>query len=420
MNKKIVKPTIYAYGFDKCGFSLPSASFEASGYIVKFLSYESNSSFEEADGLVIPSGIFEEIYWKSDVWGGKQLAVRFDKALLASREKQLYNAFKNGVWTAFLLRGVNNGNYNNWTDTDLAKKFLNSFAENVTNHDPNPYVTCKAAEFREYLDRFGVAQTKFWTKDEKQSARVLAHESDTPVALEVHGQFFFLPFFTTKNDRSELTAILKLSVESILEYKRKNDIYLPAWLTKIEFKSESRVKLEIQKTEEQLVKLTEEVGKWEHYKAILCTSGSNLSGIIVEILREFFDLRIKSEEKYVDDAVIYDEKGEPSFVIEIKGINGGVKREHINQVDSHRERLGFSSKLPGLLVINDFMDVEDFEERKARTFDTHNLDHAKNNNVRVLRTITLFEMMLASEDATDRKSSLLAALQAAAPLVKVF
>jgi hypothetical protein len=419
MNKRIAKPTIYAYGFDKCGFSLPSAPLDTSGYTIEFLGYESDSSLEEANGLVIPSGIFEEFYWERDGWGDKRLNVRFDQALLASREKQLFNAFKKGIWTAFLLRAVNNGQYNNWTETDLAKKFLNIFAEHVTNYAPNPYVTCKATEFREYMDRFGIAQTKFSMKDNIETARVIAHESDTPVALEVHGQFFFLPFFTTKIDRSELTAILKLTVESVLEYKRKNDIYLPAWLTKIEFKSESQLKLEIQKTEELLVKLNEEAEKWEKYKAILCTSGSNLGGVVVQILRDFFDLKIKSEEQYVDDAIIYDDRGQVIFVVEIKGVNGGVKREHINQVDSHRERLSLNAKIPGLLVINDFMDVEDFEQRKGKTFDQQNLVHAQNLNVKVLRTVTLFEMMLASEEATDRTEQLLAACNGAAPLVKV-
>jgi hypothetical protein len=208
-------------------------------------------------------------------------------------------------------------------------------------------------------------------------------------------------------------------VEGVLEYKRKHDIFLPAWLTAIEFNSESRVKLEIQKIEGHLLRLNEDLGKWEKYKGILCTSGSNLNVIIVEILRDFFGLKIRSEEQYVDDAVIYDEKGEPVFVIEVKGVNGGIKRDHINQVDSHRERLSLNSNIPGLLIINDFMDVEGFEQRKAKTFDAQNLTHAQNLNVKVLRAVTLFEMMLALEDQTDRKDRFLAACNATAPLVEV-
>ena len=416
MSKKITQPTIYAYGFDKCGFSLPPDRLDGESYVVESLGYQSDSSLEDADGVIIPSGIFEEFYWESDSWGDKQLAVRFDKSVLASREKQLYNAYKNGAWTVFLLGAVNNGQYNDWTVTDLAKKFLNSFAEHVTNHDPDPYVTCKAAEFRKYFDRFGVARTRFWFKD-KESVRLLGLASDAPVAFEVNGRFFFLPFFTTKKDEMEVVATLKLIVESVLEYKRKNDIYMPPWLAKLEFKSESRIKMEIQRSEEQLVKLNEEVGKWEKYKAILCTSGSSLNEIVVAILRDFFTLNLKSEEKYIEDAVIYADSGEAMFVVEIKGVNGGVKREHINQVDSHRERLGIGAEVPGLLIINDFMDLQNLDERKAKTFDAQNLTRAVSSNVKVLRTVTLFELMLAVEDSTDRKERFLTACNGAAPLV---
>ncbi len=420
MSMKATKPTIYAYGFDKYGFSLPSQSIERDDFIVRFIAYESDLSLDSADGLVIPSGIFEQYHRVKDIFGepaGRD--VRYDKALLAAREKQLFNAFQRGIWTAFLLGAVDNGESENWKETDLAKKFLNMFTDRVVTHDPVPYVNCKASEFRIYLDRFGIAQTQFSVKDGLQTSKILAHVSEAAVAFETGGQFFFLPFFTTKRDGKELVDALSLTVGSILEYKRKNDIYLPAWVSKLQFKAEAKIRLEVQKVERQLVKLTEEVGKWEKYKAILCTSGSNLNTIVVEVLRDFFGLDLKSEEKYIEDAVIYDHTGKPIFVVEIKGVNGGIKREQINQVDSHRERLGFGSDIPGLLVINDFMDVENFDERKAKSFDPQNLTHARNNNVKILRTVTLFEMMLALEDATDRKDPLLTACETATPLLKV-
>jgi len=104
MSKKAPKPIIYAYGFDKCRFMLPSSPHETNEFVVKFFAYESDCSFEEADGLIIPSGIFEEIYWENDYLGGREQKIRFDKAVLAAREKQLYNAFKSGVWTLFMLK----------------------------------------------------------------------------------------------------------------------------------------------------------------------------------------------------------------------------------------------------------------------------------------------------------------------------
>ena len=80
---------------------------------------------------------------------------------------------------------------------------------------------------------------------------------------------------------------------------------------------------------------------------------------------------------------------------EIKGINGGLKREHINQVDSHRERLGLPTEIPGLLILNDFSDINGLQERKAKRFDQVHLGHADKLNIRILRTTTLLEIVVA-------------------------
>jgi hypothetical protein len=78
----------------------------------------------------------------------------------------------------------------------------------------------------------------------------------------------------------------------------------------------------------------------------------------------------------VEDAMIQ-EDGLPLYVVEVKGVSGGVKREYINQVDSHRERRSLTPEVPGWLIINDFMGTEGLEKRIDKTFDSHLMDHAK-------------------------------------------
>ncbi len=419
MSKKIHKPMIYAYGFDKLGFMTTNSPVEEKEFILKFLDFSEEASLDEADGLIIPSGIFEHIFTPRNFYGTSEPQVQYDPHLLAAREKQLYNAFKRGAWTAFLLQAVNNGGYQDWTGTDLAKKFLNIFATDVRLHKPNAYVTSKADEFRKYIEKFGIAQTSFSTKDSMGTARILAQANETPVGLEVRGQFFFLPFHTVKQDEKEIIQAASLISMSVFEYKRKNDIYFPPWIDSLRFKSEVHIQEEIQKSEERLVKLGEEAERWKRYKAILCTSGQNLNVVTVAVLRDFFGLNLKNEEQYIEDAIIFSDAGETKFVVEIKGINGGIKRDHINQVDSHRERLGIDPKIPGLLIVNDFMDVEDFDIRKAKKFDANNLAHANKINVKVLRTATLFEYMLALEENEDRKTAFSNFCDRANPLVEI-
>lgn len=419
MNKSTKKAIVYAYGFDKLSFATPGSPVEEDEFILKFVGYSAECSLEEADALIIPSGIFEEFHPPTYPFGPSEPQVKYDSDLLAAREKQLFNAFKRGAWTAFLLQDVNNGDHEQWMETDLAKKFLNMFAEGILHHNPKPYVTCKADEFRKYLDRFGIARTCFLPNDRKGVTRVLASEDTRPVGFEAKGQFFFLPFLTTKRDKTEIADAAGFVVSSVLEYKRKNDIILPAWIRALQFKAEARIQKEVQVSEERLVKLSEEAERWTRYKAVLSTSGQNLVVATVEILRGFFGLNLKSQEKHIEDAIIYSTTGDISYVVEIKGVNGGIKREHINQVDSHRDRLGIGPEIPGLLVLNDFMDVEDFNARKAKAFDANNLTHARNNNVKVLRAVTLFEFMLAVEESQDRQTAFFALCNYANPLVEL-
>jgi hypothetical protein len=414
------KPLVYAYAFDAAGFTMPTTGVDSPGYALRFLPYESTSTLDEADALIIPSGVFEEIYGEEDMFGYRQSGLRFAPDLLVLREKQLVNAFKRGAWIVFLLRRVDNGN-GRWANTDLAKKILNMFARGVHPVERNAYLACKADEFRTYLDRFGIAQTEFWIKNEKSDARVLAEADGTPVAMEINGQFFFIPFFTTTATALEATTVATLVVNSVLEYKRKHDVHLPTWLRTIQFEGERRLASEIEELEERIIELKEQQARWERYKAMLCTSGGNLNEIVVEILRDYFGLPLVSEERFVEDAIVANDDGTPRLVVEIKGVNGGLKRDNVNQVDSHRERLGLRPEVTGLLIIGDFMDVDGIEPRLEKTFDRQHLVHARAINVKILRAVTLFQLMREVEAAgvDERKARFFDLCEAADPIVEV-
>ena len=222
-----------------------------------------------------------------------------------------------------------------------------------------------------------------------------------------------------KRDGAELSKILSLVVRAIIDYKKKNDIYLPGWVSEIGFKIEATFEAEITKAKETIIRLNGEAKHWRDYKGVLCTSGHTLNTIVVSILRTFFGFDLKSEERYIEDALIFGRDGKTIYVVEIKGVNGGVKRENVNQVDSHRERLKVSDTVPGLLIINDFMSVEDFEQRKKKQFDQEILAHARKTNVKILRTTTLIDMMLKYEDSSNRKDEFLRLAQKADPLLSL-
>jgi hypothetical protein len=70
------------------------------------------------------------------------------------------------------------------------------------------------------------------------------------------------------------------------------------------------------------------------------------------LLREGFSFKINSNDDFREDLKIVDENNHPLVFIEVKGTNSGVKREYVNQADSHRERAGLDSTFPSILVVN--------------------------------------------------------------------
>jgi len=140
----------------------------------------------------------------------------------------------------------------------------------------------------------------------------------------------------------------------------------------------------------------------------LSTSGDILKERVVGILRGFFGLKVDAPEEFREDAKVLDENtGEAIALAEIKGTKAGIKRDHINQVDSHRERAGLSPSVPGFLIINNEMSVAGVQERFETTVPGEQIDHAKRQNVLIIRTIDLLYLIRQFEDRPDRQAKFL-------------
>jgi hypothetical protein len=101
MSKAKHKPTIFAYGFDAAGFVIPSDPLETAKYVVRFIGYRAEQSLDEADGIIMPSGIFEQ-FKTSNSYYDSHTYVTCDKDHLAKREKEAFQNFKRGGRTYYL------------------------------------------------------------------------------------------------------------------------------------------------------------------------------------------------------------------------------------------------------------------------------------------------------------------------------
>lgn len=180
---------------------------------------------------------------------------------------------------------------------------------------------------------------------------------------------------------------------------------LPKWLDNRKFKAEDLITNEIDKLQNELAMLKDKYEKLKKYKAILTTSGDKLRLLLGEILENYFGLCIDMEDTGVEDLKIIEPSGDIKYFVEVKGTNKGLKREHVNQLDSHRERAGISYKTKGILFINQNMKTDGYELREKCDFDQEQIEKAISSNVVIVRAIDLFNLMIDIEDSKDKGKS---------------
>jgi hypothetical protein len=363
-------PKIFAYGFEQIGLEIPKADIlvEKDKAIVKFVSMGESTSLDEAEGVVIPSGIFEKFeqqpnypYYIEDV--------RCKTDLMLQREREIVNLLQNGGWVCFLVRKIVDTARNEYagdkdcSTTDLTKKFMNSFGIRRKPFNGSAAVFSKNDEFNKYIGRWGVAKTILQYTSANGDYKILATVGDNQVGLEFSGSIFFLPFHTTRSDASEAEALLSELSRSVIDYLQKRRIEIPEWVNEFSFERENFLRAELDELNEKRATLKKELSTWHKWKGILVQSGEILKETVVTILTKFFELRITDVEDFREDALIRDNNDNIMAVIEIKGTKGGVKRTHINQIDSHRERNELDPSIPGILIINDYMGSEGISNR---------------------------------------------------------
>jgi hypothetical protein len=122
-------------------------------------------------------------------------------------------------------------------------------------------------------------------------------------------------------------------------------------------------------------------------------SPAGFIGISTNVLKDGFSFKIDSKDEYREDLKIINYNNEPIIFIEVKGTNRGVKREHINQADSHRERAGLGPDFPSILLINTDIKKSASIEDKDQPIAEEQVKHAVKIKVLILRTLDLLFLL---------------------------
>ena len=391
-----IRKKIFAFGFDKLGFSHPTEDeYMIKDILVKFIQYKTNENLDDSGGLIFPSGLFESF---REVRVPTRLNIEFscDYDQLFARFRQIENLHERKKWVCCLVNQIIDNVPQGYTtadcsDTDLSKLILNKLGVPRELFDQGNNATTKVDEFKKYISRWGVAKTILFPR--QIGTRILANVGRCSVGFENENLIFFLPFLVTQKNPDELISLIKEVVNSIETYIQKRSLEIPVWADQFEFSTEKKLKKDLDRIILGVSDLDQEISKWREFKGIIVRTGDLLRDTLISLLREFFGFNVGEEDVGREDFVLLDSNKSLIGIAESKGTKGGIKREYINQVDSHRERSGLSKNMAGILLINDFFEVRDLEKRKERPVDPDHIRHAALLKVLIIQTLTLLKLM---------------------------
>ncbi len=403
---------ICLYGLDKKGFAISDSYIKEGKYEFYLIKYKENFRLDKMDGVIIPSGIFEEIY---DTYYGRQDII-FDKDLLFEIKNLVFNLISAGKWICFLTDELFHDIEPDFnarkiiSNTDLSKIILGMFNINYDRINGIKVFQSKYQEFDRYFEEFGIAKLGFKKYPLPEGCNIIS-ESDSRshvFALEIDSKTFFLPFHTTRRDEQTIKDICYITSEAIIKYRKKRIFEIPSWVNNFVFRKEKELYEKIENARSELKALQMEFESWQNYKSVLFQNGELLKLSVVRILEKYFQFIVDPMDALKEDAKILNDQNQASIdcLLEIKGTNKGIKREHINQVDSHRERNNLDASCPGVIIINNEMNIHSIKSRLETTVPEEQIRHAKNLNVLIVRTIDLLFFMRHLENNPKRKQIL--------------
>jgi hypothetical protein len=419
---------IFAYGFDAAGFPAgdPAVPVDGIGWI-EFRHFNDRESLENADGVIVPQGIFEKIESHDSMFGPKSF-VAVDPSLL-ERERQVFNLLRAGKWICFLVGDivdeVSQGIHSEPVrDTDLCKRILNAFAVGRRHRyridlgNP-PEVKIRNGEFGPYVLAYGNPTTVFeLPRFYPIERRVIVELGDQAVGIEFDARLFFLPFCPPDKNGSTALSVVKTVAQAISEYRQNRIVEIPSWVDELRFESEEGLYLEINSLLQKVTRLESQLLSWRDYKSILTTSGKHLRNKVAALLESVFDLRVELDEDPAS-AIIKDDHQRPALMMEIQSTEGVVEKNSVDQTHQHRQSRSLPESFPAVLFINSNRSIAQIEKRARAGIPEESVRYAKDRSVLIAQTIDLLLLTQQLEKDLHRKRELMRLLLSGGGCLKV-
>jgi hypothetical protein len=386
---------ILVYGIEKQGFTVPTESIQTRNFSLSFEPFNSACRFNEYDGVILFQGLFEGFEWKSNYMNSR-LVHHCDNDELDKRKKEAALLIKKGGFLCFLLNGtfIDREDGRDFRGSDLAKCHLNyrdfyreSFQSRIANLD------IKSNEFRPFLEIYGAATSHFHHYNKNIDWRVITEVLGKTAGFIINKSEYFVPSLIPDNRPEVINEYFCLLADGLTSSYNKLQLTLPDWIEEFEFSEEAELTYEKQSHEARLNEIEGRRDVLRKYKSSLMLSGDDLAACTSEIFLHGFGMPVDDKDELREDFKILDGEGNPVFLCEVKGTNKGVKREYVNQADSHRERSGFGDEFPTTLIVNTNIKNSKTIADKDQDVAKEQVLHAVKMKILIVRTLDLLELL---------------------------
>ncbi len=404
MNQEDRQYNILVYGNDRIGLKEPSKEISNRNYKLVFANFKTEKRFNDFDGVILFQGIFETYKYEKgsdDIY----LNHSYDRNELDKRKKELLLLINKGGFVNFILHipFIDSHHQSGSCTQDLRGTDLSKYSLNFSSfyrkdfHKRTTRVHSVRDEFRRFLELYGAASSYFENSNKEIELREIARVNGSTVGMILFDRQFYIPSLVPENKDERIYEYFSMLAEALTSSFNKLRFEIPSWVADFCFSNETALLSKKQKFLSEIEAFDTELVKYTQYKKILLSSGEILVENVANVLRKGFSFKVNTDDDLKEDLKILNDKDEPLIFVEIKGTNRGVKREYINQTDSHRDRAGLDSTFPSLLLINTHIKNSNKIEDKDQAVPDEQIKHARKIGILIMRTLDLLFLLQQME-----------------------
>jgi len=400
------KLKILVYGIDRVGYAVRKDNIETKLCVLHFEPFDTREKFQEYDGVILFQGIFEKIETHTSPYGRSYTTIKCCTDEQRRREKQYELLMGKKGFICFLLIApfIDRAGNRVTKSTDLAKWTLNRpglYRKDIGRAETS--LRTVRNEFIDFLKHFGAAHTKFSYDHALELKEICKYGTDA-TGMVLRNREYFVP--TLEPKEYETKEFFEILAEALISTHKKLLEEIPDWANQYKFEEEKQLIGKRHRLQEEIDKIDQRILQFREYKKCICYNDELLRQSIIKILRDGFDLKIDDIDEFKEDFKITDNKGKPVILVEVKGTNKGITRQHINQTDSHRERAELDQEFPSILIINTNIKRSNSLRDKYQKVAKEQIKHAVKMNVLVMRAIDFLNMLYLKEKGEVKKKTL--------------